>query len=128
MEDLSDPMPAIFPHHRVSLGLHKGLDRLADVADRLGIDQVIELRKAIVHARRTQGPLDMTLRLTMADGEIRWVTLQGRYDPHNGQPRLLGLIIVCAAYMAETLRAGIQAVGGAVKLSAAPPSAIAASP
>lgn len=72
---------------------HEGEYRLADVADRLGIDQVIELRKAIVHARRTQGPLDMTLRLTMADGEIRWVTLQGRYDPHNGQPRLLGLII-----------------------------------
>lgn len=72
---------------------HEGEYRLADVADRLGVDQVIELRKAIVNARRTHGPLDMTLRLTMADGETRWVTLQGRYDPHNGQPRLLGLII-----------------------------------
>ncbi|HWU96461.1 MAG TPA: PAS domain S-box protein [Sphingomonas sp.] len=75
------------------LDWHEGEYRLADVADRLGGDQVIELRKAIVHARRTKGPLDMTLRLTMADGAIRWVTLQGRYDPHNGQPRLLGLII-----------------------------------
>ena len=29
----------------------------------------------------------------MPDGEARWVTLQGRYDPHDGQPRLLGLVI-----------------------------------
>ncbi|MDQ0251141.1 PAS domain S-box-containing protein [Sphingomonas kyeonggiensis] len=72
---------------------HEGEYRMADVADRLGVDQVIELRKAIVHARKTQGPLDMTLQLTMPDGESRWVTLQGRYDPHDGQPRLLGLVI-----------------------------------
>ncbi len=35
----------------------------------------------------------MTLRLTMPDGEARWVTLQGRYDPHDGEPRLLGTVI-----------------------------------
>jgi len=72
---------------------HDGEYRMADVADQLGVDQLIDLRKAIVRARRTQGPLDMSLRLTMPDGNIRWVTLQGRYDPHDGQPRLLGLII-----------------------------------
>jgi len=72
---------------------HEGTYRMADVADRLGVDQVIELRKAIVHARRTRGPLEMTLQLTLPDGESRWVTLQGRYDAHDGQPRLLGLVI-----------------------------------
>lgn len=72
---------------------HEGTYRMADVADRLGVDQVIELRKAIVNARRIRGPLEMTLQLTMPDGESRWVTLQGRYDGHDGRPRLLGLVI-----------------------------------
>ena len=71
----------------------EGEYRMADVAERLGTEQVAELRKAIASARRIRGPLDMTLRLTMPGGEIRWVTLQGRYDPHDGQPRLLGLVI-----------------------------------
>jgi len=72
---------------------HEGEYRMADVAKQLGVDQVVDLRKAIGTARRNKGPLDMTLRLTMPDGDTRWVTLQGRYDPHDGEPRLLGLVI-----------------------------------
>jgi PAS domain S-box-containing protein len=72
---------------------HEGVYRMADVAQQMGVDQVIDLRKAIARARRTKGPLEMTLRLTMPEGETRWVTLQGRYDPDNGEPRLLGLAI-----------------------------------
>lgn len=67
--------------------------RMADVAAQMGEAQVLELRKAIGRARQDQGPLEMTLELTHANGETRWVTLQGRYDPHDGNPRLIGLAI-----------------------------------
>jgi len=67
--------------------------RMADIAPRVGEAQVLQFRKAIGHALKTEGSLDMTLELTMANGEMRWVSLQGRYDAHDGKPRLIGLAI-----------------------------------
>lgn len=67
--------------------------RMADVAPQMGEVQVQELRDAIASARESQGPLDMTLELTLPGDEARWVTLQGRYDAHDGNPRLIGLAI-----------------------------------
>ncbi|MEP9360641.1 PAS domain S-box protein [Sphingomonas sp. KR3-1] len=77
------------------LGLEwrEGEYRMADVAAQIGEAQVLELRKAIGQARHSQGPLEMTLELHLANGETRWVTLQGRYDAHDGHPRLIGLAI-----------------------------------
>ncbi|WP_213982183.1 PAS domain S-box protein [Sphingomonas sp. dw_22] len=67
--------------------------RMADFENRLGEEQVAQLRKAIDEASRTHGLLDMTLMLHFPDDEPRWVNLQGRYDRHDGHPRLLGLAI-----------------------------------
>jgi PAS domain S-box-containing protein len=67
--------------------------RMSDFETRLGDAQIAQLRVAIQQARETRGPLDMTLLLSLPDGEQRWVNLQGSYDPHDGNPRLLGLAI-----------------------------------
>ncbi|MET0309056.1 MAG: PAS domain S-box protein [Sphingomonas sp.] len=70
-----------------------GAYRMVDFEHRLGEAQVARLRVAIEQARRMNGPLDMTLSLNLPDGEQRWVNLQGSYDAHDGNPRLLGLAI-----------------------------------
>jgi PAS domain S-box-containing protein len=67
--------------------------RMADVAPPMGEAQVQDLRNAIAGARKSQGPLEMTLELNLDSGETRWVMLQGRYDAHDGHPRLIGLAI-----------------------------------
>jgi PAS domain S-box-containing protein len=67
--------------------------RMADVAPQMGEAQVLDLRDAIANARRSEGPLEMTLELTHANGDTRWVTLQGHYDAHDGNPRLIGLAL-----------------------------------
>ncbi|MDG2532832.1 PAS domain S-box protein [Sphingomonas sp. HITSZ_GF] len=71
----------------------EGEYRMAAVATQMGDAQVLEMRKAIGRARLAEGPLDMTLELTLPGGEARWVTLQGHYDPDDGHPRLIGLAI-----------------------------------
>ncbi|NYT39986.1 PAS domain S-box protein [Sphingomonas sp. R-74633] len=71
----------------------EGEYRMADIAAPMGEAQVLALRQAIGNARKSEGPLDMTLALTLPGGEARWVTLQGHYDAHDGHPRLIGLAI-----------------------------------
>jgi PAS domain S-box-containing protein len=67
--------------------------RMADITDRIGEEQALALREAIGQARTIEGPLDMTLEISLPDGETRWVSLLGRYDAHDGDPRLLGLAV-----------------------------------
>jgi PAS domain S-box-containing protein len=93
--DLIDGGSHLSPETARMFGLEwrEGEYRMADVAAQMGEAQVLDLRGAIGKARQAEGPLDMTLALTLASGDARWVTLQGRYDPHDGHPRMIGLAI-----------------------------------
>lgn len=76
-----------------ALPWREGEYRMADFVHLLGEAQVAELRGAIREATRSQGPLEMTLRLDLPEGGNRWVHLHGSYDHHDGHPRLLGLAV-----------------------------------
>ncbi len=79
--------------HMFGVEWRHGTYRMVDFADILGDAQIAVLRQAIATARREQGPMELTFKLSLRDGGERWVRLHGSYDAHDGEPRLLGLAV-----------------------------------